>query len=266
MRQAPRVQRWIEQNYFTAWTLSDEFIRDWVGVGKSEDVREHVAYQELRRAFNSYLDDPLGDRGDVNEETLAALTRTALPSANASTLRRHLRRWLDDQELVTLPDDRRDEAVLKLEFVLLLAVLAERLNVLIRRWKQVEVPLDLEEMCAHLQAVRQRGKMYSIVVASEGTDIPHADGAPSALDAFGHVILSERGVGEFGVSVAFGREADFRVTAILGLTGARQEPLALKPVQDRVERGSTKSRSGPEHKHALFWVGQRRIQDNSVRG
>jgi hypothetical protein len=144
VRQAPRVQRWIEQNYFTAWTLSDELIREWVGVTKTEDVREHAAYQQLRRAFNSYLDDPLGDRGDASEEPLAALTRAALPSANASTLRSHLRGWLDEQEHVTLPEDRRDEAVRKLEFVLLLAVLAERLNVLIRRWKQVEVPLDLE--------------------------------------------------------------------------------------------------------------------------
>jgi hypothetical protein len=144
VRQAPRVQRWIEQNYFTAWTLSDELIREWVGVARNEDAREHAAYQQLRRAFNSYLDDPLGDRGDGGEDPLAALTRAALPSANVNTLRLQLRRWLDEQELVTLPGDRRNEAVLKLEFVLLLAVLAERLNILIRRWKQVEVPLDLE--------------------------------------------------------------------------------------------------------------------------
>lgn len=60
-----------------------------------------------------------------------------------------------------------------------------------------EIPLDLDEMCRHLMAVRQRGKMYSIVVASEGTEIPNPEDAPSALDAFGHVILSERGVGEY---------------------------------------------------------------------
>src|SRR5437763_1551543 len=60
-----------------------------------------------------------------------------------------------------------------------------------------EIPLDLDEMCAHLVAVRERGKMYSIVVASEGTDIPHDENEPRELDAFGHIMLRERGVGEF---------------------------------------------------------------------
>ncbi len=144
VRQAPRVQRWIEQNYFTAWTLSDELLREWTGVERGADARENAAFQRLRRSFNAYLEDPLGDRGEGEDHPLAALSRAALPSANASTLRRALRAWLDDQTDVAVPTERLDEAVQKLEFVLLLAVLAERLNLLIRRWKLVETPLDLE--------------------------------------------------------------------------------------------------------------------------
>ncbi len=62
-----------------------------------------------------------------------------------------------------------------------------------------EVPLNVEEMCAHLQDVRARGKNYSIVVASEGVELPHADESADnmSVDAFGHVILRERGVGEY---------------------------------------------------------------------
>jgi 6-phosphofructokinase 1 len=60
-----------------------------------------------------------------------------------------------------------------------------------------EISLDLNEMCNHLKEVRARGKNYSIVVASEGVDIPHADETDVSVDAFGHVILRERGVGEF---------------------------------------------------------------------
>jgi 6-phosphofructokinase 1 len=60
-----------------------------------------------------------------------------------------------------------------------------------------EVSLDLDEMCEHLRACRRRGKTYGLVVASEGVDIPHADTADVITDAFGHVILRERGVGEF---------------------------------------------------------------------
>ena len=61
-----------------------------------------------------------------------------------------------------------------------------------------EVPLDLDAMCAHLKELRERGKNYSIVVASEGTILPKSNqGEPVTVDAFGHVILSERGVGEY---------------------------------------------------------------------
>jgi ATP-dependent phosphofructokinase / diphosphate-dependent phosphofructokinase len=60
-----------------------------------------------------------------------------------------------------------------------------------------EVALDLKAMCDHLQRCRERGKVYGLVVASEGVDIPHADTSDVITDAFGHVILRERGVGEF---------------------------------------------------------------------
>jgi 6-phosphofructokinase 1 len=59
-----------------------------------------------------------------------------------------------------------------------------------------EVALDLEEMCNHLIHCRRRGKQYGLVVASEGVDIPHADTTDLVTDAFGHVILRERGVGD----------------------------------------------------------------------
>jgi 6-phosphofructokinase 1 len=59
-----------------------------------------------------------------------------------------------------------------------------------------EEPVDFEAMCAHLKAVRARGKNYSIVVASEGSELPSSTEEESKLDAFGHVILGERNVGE----------------------------------------------------------------------
>jgi phosphofructokinase-like protein len=60
-----------------------------------------------------------------------------------------------------------------------------------------EVKPDLGEMCDHLNAVRARGKNYSIVVASEGTEIPIEGTGEVVTDAFGHVNLSGVGVGEF---------------------------------------------------------------------
>jgi 6-phosphofructokinase 1 len=59
-----------------------------------------------------------------------------------------------------------------------------------------EEPLDIDAMCNHLKEVRARGKKYALVVASEGTEIP-MDGEERTVDAFGHVNLGNRNVGEF---------------------------------------------------------------------
>lgn len=59
-----------------------------------------------------------------------------------------------------------------------------------------EEPLDVDAMCAHLNAVKARGKKYALVVASEGTDIPSVSDE-KVVDSFGHVQLGERRVGEF---------------------------------------------------------------------
>ena len=59
-----------------------------------------------------------------------------------------------------------------------------------------EVPLDMDELCAQVKRAHAR-KGYAIVVASEGTELPQLDELEAKLDAFGHVILSDRNVGEW---------------------------------------------------------------------
>jgi len=60
-----------------------------------------------------------------------------------------------------------------------------------------EVALDLDEMCTHLTKLRERGKNHGLVVVSEGVEITEAEHTTATSDDFGHVILRERGVGEF---------------------------------------------------------------------
>jgi ATP-dependent phosphofructokinase / diphosphate-dependent phosphofructokinase len=57
-----------------------------------------------------------------------------------------------------------------------------------------EQPVSLEDACKEIRHRHQRGKDFSIVVVSEGYEL---DGVGDAddLDEFGHVRLSERGVG-----------------------------------------------------------------------
>src|SRR5881275_1322697 len=58
-----------------------------------------------------------------------------------------------------------------------------------------EQPMTVEAACDELRRRHSRGKSFSIVVVSEGTELPGlAD--DGEVDQFGHVTLSKRGVGE----------------------------------------------------------------------
>ncbi len=58
-----------------------------------------------------------------------------------------------------------------------------------------EHPISIEEACTDLRRRHERGKDFSIVVVSEGYELDGADPEAGDLDEFGHVRLSERGVG-----------------------------------------------------------------------
>jgi phosphofructokinase-like protein len=58
-----------------------------------------------------------------------------------------------------------------------------------------EQPISIDEACADIQRRHERGKDFSIVVVSEGYELEGASNAESDVDQFGHVRLSERGVG-----------------------------------------------------------------------
>jgi phosphofructokinase-like protein len=68
-----------------------------------------------------------------------------------------------------------------------------------------EQPISVDEACSELRRRHARGKDFSIVVVSEGYELEGVSDAPE-LDQFGHVRLSERGVG-----TALAREIEARI-------------------------------------------------------
>jgi ATP-dependent phosphofructokinase / diphosphate-dependent phosphofructokinase len=58
-----------------------------------------------------------------------------------------------------------------------------------------EQPISIDEACADIQRRHERGKDFSIVVVSEGYELEGESEADADVDQFGHVRLSERGVG-----------------------------------------------------------------------
>ncbi len=58
-----------------------------------------------------------------------------------------------------------------------------------------EHPVSIEDACKEIQRRHQRGKDFSIVVVSEGYELEEGGDEGGEVDQFGHVRLSERGVG-----------------------------------------------------------------------
>ena len=58
-----------------------------------------------------------------------------------------------------------------------------------------ERPVDIDEVCEDIGRRHRRGKNFSIVVVSEGCELPGAEDK-GEVDQFGHKLLAKRGVGE----------------------------------------------------------------------
>jgi 6-phosphofructokinase 1 len=58
-----------------------------------------------------------------------------------------------------------------------------------------ERPVDMEQVCEEIRRRHASGKNFSIVVVSEGCELPGAEDK-GEVDQFGHKLLAKRGVGE----------------------------------------------------------------------
>jgi len=58
-----------------------------------------------------------------------------------------------------------------------------------------EKPVELDQVCEEIRRRHARGKNFSIVVVSEGCELPGAEDR-GEVDQFGHRLLAKRGVGE----------------------------------------------------------------------
>jgi ATP-dependent phosphofructokinase / diphosphate-dependent phosphofructokinase len=81
-----------------------------------------------------------------------------------------------------------------------------------------EFEMSLADVVSHLYRRRGEGKLFSIIVVAEGAKIPELErelGGEAEKDAFGHVRLSKRGIGDL-LSGAVERETGFetRVTVL----------------------------------------------------
>jgi 6-phosphofructokinase 1 len=88
-----------------------------------------------------------------------------------------------------------------------------------------EIPVDLDDVEQEIRKRHGRGKNFSIVVVSEGCELPGAEDK-GEVDQFGHKLLAKRGVGErLGEEIESRTGYETRVT-VLGHTQRGGSPTA----------------------------------------
>lgn len=150
------MREWIGRDCFTEWTLADKLVRAWSG--NPTDLGDHPTYRLLREAFDTFLPDPLGLQGRGNggqlADQLVSLARELVNMADETRRAQRVSAWITaldldgddptDAQTLVLAGAPLAEHALRLEFTLLLAVLSNTLNALIRGWRTVEVSLNLD--------------------------------------------------------------------------------------------------------------------------
>lgn len=161
--QDPALRTWITQDYFSAFTLHQKLIIDWLPDLSSEESRAELApadldeqsrrQEHLDAVLDAFRDNPIQHQepGEIPEpvrvlsDQLVHLTLELLHADQGATTRARLRRAL--LELVgndPLIEASLDEHALRFEFTLLVAALHHCLDITTTLWPRVEAALNLE--------------------------------------------------------------------------------------------------------------------------
>ncbi|MFG3110682.1 pPIWI_RE_Z domain-containing protein [Streptomyces tendae] len=174
----PELRAWADIEYFSPWTLQEKLLGAWFAPRDEADAPDGVsdesilyeAYEDdapeadpvgaetdaeralLTERFDDFRDDPLGGHGPYENVTddLAGLTQDLLTTLSVSDTRKRvlgvLRALLADTPSAGRAQDEAwlDLTARRLEFMLLLSVLNQRLDRLVFLWPQVEAALHLD--------------------------------------------------------------------------------------------------------------------------
>ncbi len=142
LKNPPALKKWSERgDYFTYWLILSEIANSLCGKITSSGNDDQVS-ERLVDLFGSYLNDPLGDHSN---HPLAEISHKLLLTTDKDLARQNLREWiLNHQESSGLSEKVLDNTVVKMEFALLVAVLQQRFNSMLRDWKLAEEVYKLE--------------------------------------------------------------------------------------------------------------------------
>jgi len=153
------LQRELTHDYFTARMLLVRIAADLYADAPSTSATLDADH-EFMQEFDAFLNDPTGERHDSELSVIAQQLITHTDKARA---RRALTEWLTRKQRADAPPKTSmDHLALKFEFALVLAVLSDRLDLLLRYWKQAEVALQLDK--ANAMVFQQPPEDFAAVV------------------------------------------------------------------------------------------------------
>ena len=141
LNQHAALRSWVERRQFTEWSLANSLAREWTGV--QPDDEDTAATKVLLDLFRTFNTQPFGEP-DRTPTPLVALAQRCLTASDDLNVREELRRWIQDLPGLVLAEGKIGQAAVRLELTLLVAILANRLEVIIRMWRQVEIQLRLD--------------------------------------------------------------------------------------------------------------------------
>lgn len=131
----------IEQDYFTAWMILDRLAVRLCG-GEYDTRHDHSGYRNFMNIFEGFLEDPVGERIDSE---LALLAQQSVTHADKARTRQRIREWIETKPDTTVNNEQELKlSALLLEFALVVAILSDRLDNLLRDWKHAEAALQLD--------------------------------------------------------------------------------------------------------------------------
>jgi hypothetical protein len=155
-RKKPVLQGWIDDDYFTGWTLSQRLAQAWAGFAPIRGNKPRDGwdtdplYQHLRTEFDAFIDGPFGDHDSPLASELSALSSEIMRDGNDDVRFSRVKDWLTAQIGRKIHDERTlhiesvDTHTARLEFTLAVAILSDQLQDLLSLWRQVEADLELE--------------------------------------------------------------------------------------------------------------------------
>jgi hypothetical protein len=150
------LRDWIRELHF----FTDLLLFDRLAIDISGDKDKGTKFQRVRKTLDVFVDqgiqflfnDRLLDEKHLPKDVslLVTFASRLLLSSDSKILGKELRDWVLRQSNSAIPNIDIETIAERLEFALLIAILSNRLNTLLGRWKEIEEVLGLEHSASTL--------------------------------------------------------------------------------------------------------------------